>query len=273
VDEPLLLRALRLAPPPAGDAAAFPFSVPAVGTLGELRLPAAITFFAGENGSGKSTVLEAIAIAAALPAAGSEGTGEDRTLEAQRRLAARLTLTWSRRTHRGFFLRAEDFFGFTKRMRGLRGEMLDRLAELDRDPEMRGASEWAMGLAKGPARGSLAEMEHRYGGDLDARSHGEGFLDFFRARMVPRGLYLLDEPEAALSPQSQLGLLAMMKDAVEQGSQLIVATHSPILMAAPDSAVLSFDRTPVAVIGYDELESVALYRDFLAAPARYLRHL
>jgi predicted ATPase len=273
MDERGRLRLIEYRPPPGAEAESFPFVVPAVRALRELRLDAPITFFAGENGTGKSTLLEAIAIAVGLPTAGSEDLGRDRTLADQRRLAARLKLVWSLHLKRGFFLRAEDFFGWVKRMRSLREEMVERVAEVDRDPQMAGASEYHMGRAQGPLYSVIGATRAPDERDWDSRSHGESFLAYFSSRLVRRGLFLLDEPEAALSPQSQLGLLALMKEAVAQGSQLIVATHSPILMAAPDSIVISFDRSPPAPVPFVELESVRLYREFLQAPERYLRHL
>ena len=109
--------------------------------------------------------------------------------------------------------------------------------------------------------------------DLDANSHGQSFLRLFQSRFVPGGLYLLDEPEAPLSPQSQLGLMAMIADMVAQDAQFIIATHSPILMAYPGATIVSFDEVPVSVVEYESLESVRLVRDFLVAPERYLRRI
>jgi predicted ATPase len=111
----------------------------------------------------------------------------------------------------------------------------------------------------------------RYGEDLNARSHGESFFQVFQSRFVPGGLYLLDEPEAPLSPQSQLGLMAMMADMVEEDAQFIIATHSPMLLAYPGARIVSFDEIPVRAVEYEDLESVRLVREFLAAPDRYLR--
>lgn len=267
----LPLASVTLRPPEEPEGGAFPFAVPALVGLGTLELPDAVTFFVGENGSGKSTLLEALAIASRLPTVGTAPAHADPSLGAQRRLAASLKLSWRKPTHRGFFLRAEDFFGFARSLKGLRQEMEEHIAHVERD--MAGASAYARGLAKGPAAASLADMEQRYGKNLDDRSHGESFLALFRSRLVPGGLFLLDEPEAALSPQSQLGLIAMIREAVEQGSQFVIATHSPILLAVPDARLLSFDRSPAAPVAYDDLDSVRLYRDFLAAPARFLRHL
>lgn len=255
---------------PAG-ATNFPFSVPAIRTLTTLPLDASVTYFVGENGSGKSTLLEAIAIAAHLPTVGSAQPDHDKTLDSQRELARALTLSWRKRTHRGFFLRAEDFFGFSKALAEQRADLLKRLVELDE--EYRERSSYARGLAQGPVRTSLAQMEARYGIDLDANSHGESFLRLFRSRFVPDGLYLLDEPEAALSPRSQLALLAMIGDMVASGSQLIVATHSPLLLAYPNARIFSFDKTPIVEESYETLEHVQLTREFLQEPRRYLRHL
>lgn len=249
----------------------FPFSVPVIRALTELTFDTPVTFFVGENGSGKSTLMEGIALAAGLPTVGSGESKADATLVAQRALARALRLSWTRRATRGFFLRAEDFFGFTKRLSQMRAEMFQEIARIDAEYE--GRSDYARGLAKGPMGASLADMQRRYGDDLDAHSHGQSFLKLFQSRFVPGGLHLLDEPEAPLSPQSQLGLMAMMSDMVAQDAQFIIATHSPILLAFPGARILSFDGGEVRETAWDSLEHVALTRDFLSAPERFLRHL
>ncbi|MDB4891235.1 MAG: hypothetical protein JWL61_3090 [Gemmatimonadetes bacterium] len=255
----------------SGGDQSFPFSVPVIRELSALAFPTPVTFFVGENGSGKSTLLEGIASAAGLPAVGSADLPTDATLDAQRQLGRALKLTWSRRTGRGFFLRAEDFFGFAKRLSAMRVEFQQRIADLE--VEYADRSAWSKGLAMGPAHRSLAEMEQRYGLDLDANSHGQSFLRLFQSRFVPGGLYLLDEPEAPLSPQSQLALMVMIQDMLEQDAQFIIATHSPILLAFPGATIYSFDSVPAAAVAYDELEHVILTRNFLNAPERYLRAL
>jgi predicted ATPase len=116
-------------------------------------------------------------------------------------------------------------------------------------------------------------MEQRYGVDLDANSHGQSFLKLFQSRFVPGGLYLLDEPEAPLSPQSQLALLAMIGEMVAQDAQFIIATHSPLLLAFPGAQIYSFDRTPVRVVSYEDLDHVRITRDFLNGPDRYLKQI
>jgi predicted ATPase len=265
------LRSVRRRRNPWDSEDRFPFSVPVIRSLDELALDAPVTFLVGENGSGKSTLLEAIAAAARLPTIGSSGADEDASLEAQRRLARALTLVWNRKAFRGFFLRAEDFFGFTRALAIQRAELLGRLDEIE--AEYGDRSDYAKGLASGPVRASLAEMERRYGRDLDANSHGESFLKLFQSRFVPEGLYLLDEPEAPLSPQSQLALIAMIDDMLAQDAQFIIATHSPILLAFPGARIFSFDEVPVREVPYAELDHVRLTREFLNEPERYLRHL
>ncbi|HEX2864860.1 MAG TPA: AAA family ATPase, partial [Deinococcales bacterium] len=248
----------------------FPFNVPSLRDLSRLDFTAPVTFFVGENGSGKSTLLEAIALATELPVAGS-AEHRDPTLSAQDELAGALRLSWTRRTRRGFFLRAEDFFGHAQRLAAMREGLQASLRQVheeyvDRPPLERDR-------VAAPFTGQLAALQGRYGEGLDAGSHGENFIKFFSNRLVPQGLYLLDEPEAPLSPVRQLALLARMAQAVRDGSQFIVATHSPILMAYPGATLLSFDASPPREVPWDAVEHVSLTRDFLNAPARFLREL
>ena len=247
---------------------AFPFTIPLVRKFKELSLRAPVTFFVGENGTGKSTLLEAVAAAAGSVAVGGEDVGADETLAPARRLGAQLKLVWRSRTHRGFFLRAEDFFNFARRVNRTSAELEEMEAEFGK--ELKG---YGLRLAQGVVRGQRRALAERYGEDADARSHGESFLELFRSRFVPGGLYLLDEPEAPLSPQRQLALLSMLKEMTAADAQFIIATHSPILMAFPGAAILGFDRPPVREVAYDEVEHVSLTRDFLNRPEAFLKHL
>jgi predicted ATPase len=265
------LRSIELRKIPDGGVDRFPFTVPLIRELPRIDLNPRVTFFVGENGSGKSTLLEGLAIAANLVTVGSEGAKRDSTLRAQGFLGRALKLVWNVRAFRGFFLRAEDFFGFTKALAVDRAELLGRLAAIDVD--FADASEEGRQLAKLPIRQSLAMMEQRYGIDLDANSHGESFLKLFQSRFIPGGLYILDEPEAPLSPQSQLALIAMISEMAAQDAQFIIATHSPILLAFPGATIYSCDTVPLSAVKYEELDHVTITRDFLNAPERYLRHL
>ncbi len=249
----------------------FPFSIRAVQALQRLIFDSPVTFFVGENGSGKSTLLEAMASAIGLPTIGSVATRHDATLGDQRELGRALRLTWNVRVHRGFFLRAEDFFGFAKAIEQLKAELKQRSAEID--VEYAGRSATAKGLALGPLYASLAQLQASYGDGLDAQSHGESFIKLFQSRLVPGGIYLLDEPEAPLSPQSQLGFIAILKTMLQQQSQFIIATHSPILLAFPNATIYSFDESPVSAVPFDQLDHVTLTRDFLNNPDAFLRRL
>jgi predicted ATPase len=249
----------------------FPFNLPILHGMEELAFSSPVTFFVGENGTGKSTLLETIACAAELVTVGSESTRTDNSLSAQRELAKYFKLAWTKRTKKGFFLRAEDFFGYAKRLNQMRAEMEVDLREIDK--EFEGRSEYAKGLAKMSTSGQLNDMQRRYGEGLDARSHGESFLILFQSRFVPGGLYLLDEPEAPLSPLRQLALLSALKEMVAQDGQFIIATHSPILMAFPEAEILLFDEGKIRKVKYDQLEHVTLTRAFLEDPRAFVERL
>jgi predicted ATPase len=246
----------------------YPFSLPVVRDFPGIAFQAPVTFFVGENGSGKSTCLEALAVAAGSITAGREDLVRDGTMAGARALGDALRLTWNKRTNRGFFLRAEDFLGYTERTQQLERDLHDMAQDFEERFEGEGRTR-----AVGSAMGQRHAIVDRYGPDLHARSHGESFLQFFEERFVPGGLYLLDEPETPLSPQRQLALLAMLKDMLEQDAQFIVATHSPILMAFPDAVIYSFDEAPLREVAFDDLDHVTFTRDFLNAPERFLRHL
>jgi len=255
------------------DTSTFPFTVPVIQSLTEIKFTTPVTFFVGENGSGKSTLLEAIALAAHSITVGSANAENDETLDSIRELAKCLRLVWRKPTHKGFFLRAEDYFGYAKRLNKMRAELEDEIKITDEAYKRAGRSQLATSLAKMPHAHELADLKSRYGDGLDTRSHGESFLAFFQARFVPGGLYLLDEPEAPLSPIRQLALLAALKQMSTLDSQFIIVTHSPILMAFPEATILNFDATPIAPVAYDKLEHVNFTKDFLANPKLFLRHL
>jgi predicted ATPase len=222
--------------------AEYPFSIPAVAALDELALDPRVTVLVGDNGSGKSTLLEAIAVAAGMNAEGGGHNFHFATRASESPLHEHLRLSWRDRPRTDFFLRAESLSNLASE--------LERLDEED-------------GAALIP-----------YGGrSLHDQSHGESFLALALNRFVPGGLYLLDEPESALSPTGQLALLELMHELAEGGAQFIVATHSPILMAVPGALILHATAGGLRPVSYDAVETVALYRSFLADPGRFLHHL
>jgi predicted ATPase len=246
--------------PAAKARSGFPFDLPLIKKLDQLEFRSPVTFFVGENGSGKSTLLEAIGAGVKLATVGGDDVERDETLENARALGRQLKFSWLKKTHRGFFLRAEDFFNFARRLQTMMKELQEIADSLD-------------GVGAGAVLGQRRALIERYGENLDANSHGESFLKLFQSRFVAGGLYLLDEPEAPLSPQRQLALMAMCKEMVDQEAQFIIATHSPILMAFPGARILSFDDHPVREVDYDDVEHVSLTRAFLNNPQSFLRRL
>jgi predicted ATPase len=219
----------------------FPFSLPFVDGL-DLDLDRALTFFVGENGSGKSTLLEAIAGLAGYHVGG--GGKEDllhEEHESRSILAGALRPRFRHRPRDGFFFRSETLVNFAT--------LLERRRD---DPDFWG------------------DPYLRYGGSsLHARSHGEAFLNVFQHR-IQHGLFLIDEPEAALSPQRQMALLALLHDRVESGeAQFIIATHSPILLTFPGAEIINFDDGKLAPIRLEDTNHYKITRGLLENPGRY----
>ncbi len=250
----------------------WPFTVPAIAGIHTLALPTAVTLLAGDNGTGKSTLLEALAVKLALPAVGRTDAARDDTLAALRPMARHMRTTFGRRPINRLFLRSEDFFNFTLALYREREEMREELARVDK--EYAGRSRLTQDLARMAYSGSIAQMQGRYGGDLlEAASHGESFLRLFQERLTPGGLYLLDEPEVPLSPLRQLALYAMIKDLAQQDCQFLIATHSPILLSMEGATVYDMEQSPPAAVAWDELPGVQLMKGFLNSPRSYTSRL
>jgi predicted ATPase len=246
----------------------FPFDVPVIEALDELRFVEPVTFLVGENGSGKSTLIEAIACGLKCPTIGSSDVSQDEALGGQRLLAKSLRFVRTRNPRLKLFFRAEDAIGFTRRVRDDMRELHNLEAHYEET-----LSGYGRALATGAMRGQKQALQGRYGHNPDARSHGEWFINVIKERIHPGGLYLLDEPETPLSPIHQLSLLSLIMDAVKVDCQFIIATHSPIMMALPGATILSFDHLPIRPVAWDEVEHVSITRAFLNNPGSYLRHL
>lgn len=258
----VFLRSIR-PKPSLPDDFGYPYNLPALRSLETLDLSAGVTFFTGENGTGKSTLIEAIGAGARLQTIGGQDTDRDPTLATARELAGHLTFSWTRRPSRGFFMRSEDFFNFASRINTTGSELEEFASAYDGDDS------YGARLARGSLLGQRQQLQGTYG-DLHARSHGEAFLSVFQERIRPGGLYLLDEPDTALSPLRQLALLSMITGVVEQDAQCIIATHSPIITAFPGATIYRFSADGIAPIAYDDTDNVRLMRDFLAGPDRFL---
>jgi predicted ATPase len=253
----------------AGDESGFPWSVPVVASLQALEFTTPVTFLVGENGSGKSTVLEGIAAGMRAIAVGSADLDKDDTLQAARQFAAGFRFERRQQPRTKLFFRAEDIFGFTRRMLHTMTDLGSIEEEFRRSfPD----GSYGQKLAMGAARGQRRALEGRYGRNPDARSHGEVFLGLLASRLVPGGLYLLDEPEAPLSPRGVLQLIALIKDRVGQSCQFIIATHSPMLLALSEATIYVFADGAVTPTSYADVEHVQLMKLFLDNPQRFLRH-
>ena len=221
---------------PSNDA--YPFNLGVLKNLRRLKLHPKITYFIGENGSGKSTLLEAIAVALGFNAEGGTKNFNFETRDERQDLSRALWVTKGHRQPRdGFFLRAESFFN-----------VATQIDELD--------------------------LQGWYGGrSLHEQSHGESFLTLMTTRFSGDGVYILDEPEAALSPARQLAILSRIHDLVRDNSQFIIATHSPILMAYPDATIYECTADGIIETTYEETEHYQVTRDFLMNRERMLEVL
>jgi predicted ATPase len=236
--------------------------------LETLAFTTPVTFLVGENGSGKSTLLEGIAAGMDAVAAGAWDLRRDPTLRAARDFAAGFVFARRRHARTRLFLRAEDMFGYTGRLCADIAELGEIEQDLAKLPEGPGRDR-----ATAMARGERAALTSRYGANPDARSHGETFLALLQTRLVPNGLYFLDEPETPLSPTRVLALIALLVDRVRQGCQFVIATHSPILMAMPGATILLAEGGQLRETDWNDLEHVRVTRAFLSNPAAHLRRL
>ena len=221
----------------------YPFSIPVIKNFKELELKKPLTFIIGENGSGKSTLIEAIAVYLGLNA---EGGGKNFTFQTN---STHSDLYKYMKIIKGidkprssYFFRAESFYN-----------LATNIDELD---------------------GGSLEILSSYGGiSLHKMSHGESFFTFFKNRLFDKGLYIFDEPEAALSPSRQLSLLRIINDLIKNGSQLIIATHSPILLGYPDCDIFEIDNDAIKKVKYEDTFPYFITKQFLNNPKSILNEL
>lgn len=231
--DPRFLHELRLRCEPGTDWDAYPFNIPAVRDIEQIEFAPEVTFFVGENGSGKSTVMEALAVALELPSQGGSRNIARSDAEVPALQGAFELVRGIRKPEWSYFLRAES--------------MWELFNYLDTLPPPRPPS-------------------------MHLMSHGEAFLHVL-GQLGRKGLYLMDEPEAALSPMRQLAALRRLRDLAAKGSQFIIATHSPILLAYPGARIFLFDGSGISETRYEDTEHYAITHDFLNHYPRRLEQL
>jgi predicted ATPase len=219
----------------------YPFNIPAIRETPELTLRKPIVFFVGENGSGKSTLLEAITKKCGIHIWDKPRRHLAHNNPYETKLASFVTVAWTNGSMPGTLFRAETFYDFA--------DFLDDVALCD------------------PGR-----LKYHGGRILNTLSHGEGILSYLQGRFRLEGLYFLDEPEAALSPASQIKFLNLLQQSGAEGrAQFIIATHSPILLACPDAQIFSFDSSHIEEVSYEETTHYRLYKQFFADRAALLK--
>lgn len=229
-----------------GDFGVYPFSIPAIRNLHEIALDENVTFLVGENGSGKSTLIEAVAVRLGFNAEGGSKNFLFSTRESHSELFRYLDIARGEgRPTDGYFLRAESFYNVATEL-----ENLDNPAY------------------------NAPKLSDAYGGTgLHEQSHGEAFFSLLNHRLQGGGFYIFDEPEAALSPQRQLAMLALLHRMIRHRSQILIATHSPIILAYPGATIYQLTEDAIQEVSYQETEHYQVTRGFLEAPERYLGHL
>jgi predicted ATPase len=215
----------------------FLFTIRAFSRGIDLAFRSTVTFFVGENGSGKSTLLEAIADCCGFNPEGGNRDHHRAVVADRSPLARALRLSWLPKVTEGFFMRAESFYNFATYIQG------------------------------------VSDLRAYGGRSLHEQSHGESFISLF-ANRFEQGIYLLDEPEAALSPQRQLTFLKIVHDLATPGhAQFLIATHSPIILSYPGAVLFSLDGDTIQEIDYRETKHFLITRDFLSSPERFFKHL
>ncbi len=238
----------------ARDQGTYPFSVRAALEIERIRCETPFTILTGNNGCGKTTVME---IYAALLCAARIGGARSAKADAANACADAFRLVRTAKAKKSFFFSAEDFIKYVEWVEDEKRGAMEELKRID-------GKYGPLSYARMPHCRTIKELNGMYEGTLSAKSHGEGFIDFFKSRIIKNGLYLLDEPEGALSYESQYLLALILMDAAQKDCQFIISTHSPVLTAIPGAVIYQIDADGAARKAYDELENVRFLKLFMA---------
>lgn len=235
VENNLMIKKITLEKEKIDDFNIYPFNIDIIKNFDELNFDTSVTFLVGENGTGKSTFIEAVAVALGLPAEGGTENFNYETKNTTSQLSEYIRIARYNKPKTKFFLRAESFYNFSTEVENI-------------------------------------GMEYCYGGSLHECSHGESFMQLIQNRFTEKGLYILDEPEAALSPQRQLSLLCLIDQLSKEGSQFIIATHSPILISYRNGKILDLNQN-FKEVKYEDTAIYSLYKMYLDDPYEMQRRL
>jgi predicted ATPase len=266
----IFLRAVKRIAPPSGEET-YPLNTGVLEKLDALSFTAPVTFITGDNGSGKTTLLELIA--QKLSANRIDSLEADKQEKAMQFAQAEAVFKAEimHRPRRCLYFQAEGFIRYIDGYNAMKRDARMGLKEVRENASIR--SDYAKTLASMPHARALHELNALYENDISARSHGEGFLDFFGARIADKGLYLLDEPEAALTFYNQYVLMNMLAQGQMKESQFIISTHSPVLLAYPDACIYEIKNGTIEKSSFKELENVRFLSAFLADTPRYTKDL
>lgn len=243
----------------------YPYTVPAIKTTKHLDFSNSITIICGDNGSGKTTLVKSIAFLLNLPRITDDSYGYTLNKDL---IKKGFKLSYTKKPS-GFFFEGEAFINYLKYLRDTKKE---EMAEIERI-NASNKSAYAKALARMPHARQLNDLNKMYFKSLDELSHGEAFLEFFKSRLKPDRLYIVDEAEIPLSPTNQLTLMSLIIEATKNGAQFIISAHSPILMAIPGANIFEATDNGFIKREYDSLESIRLWKSFLENRELYLYHL
>lgn len=245
----------------------YPFDVPAIKNAKNIDVSNQITFIIGENGSGKSTLLESVACRLQLPHIDGFGY-QKKCFDAAKKLLPHLELDWNIERSVGFFFRAEDFGDYLNSVHRADINLHNQMGDLGDD-----VPQHIIQQMKDNANHQLHSVRKNYGQELDTFSHGEAYMHIMQEQVNRRGIYLLDEPEASLSPAKQLAFIYFLQNHLEQfNSQFIIATHSPMLMAYPNATIYEVTSDEMKKTALEDTDHYSITKSFLNNPDAFLRH-
>ena len=246
----------------------YPLSTGLISNLSEINFEFPVTILCGDNGCGKTTFMELLASCTNAIRIDTNFHENDK-ITAIQSAQSYFRVVFSRRPSSTFFFQAEAFIKYIDELEQMKLDAKKAIEQIDIDYAEKSA--YARSLAKEPHYDTLDSISRMYANELSKRSHGEGFLDFFSSRLKKNGLYLLDEPEAALSYENQFVLSMLIKEALDMECQFVIATHSPVITAIPEAKIYEIVKGSFYNSEYEDIDNVRFLKQFLSDPKRFFR--